>query len=70
MRASVAFVLGIIAVLIVSCDWSVAEPDVAHLSFSSFRCPRGCTCTGTTTDCSHRGLAQVPKNIPPETERL
>ncbi|XP_044259557.1 protein slit isoform X2 [Tribolium madens] len=72
MRASVAFVLGIIWALIVSCEWSSAEPgnDVAHLSFTSLRCPRGCTCTGTITDCSHRGFTQVPKNIPPETERL
>ncbi|CAH1374282.1 unnamed protein product [Tenebrio molitor] len=72
MRASVAFVLGFVWVLVVNCEWSRAEPanDVAHLSFASLRCPRSCICTGTTTDCSHRGFTQVPKNVPPETERL
>ncbi|XP_037915556.1 protein slit isoform X1 [Hermetia illucens] len=34
------------------------------------RCPRICTCNGQTVDCSHRGLTQVPKRIPAETERL
>ncbi|XP_058116317.1 protein slit-like [Anopheles ziemanni] len=34
------------------------------------RCPRLCSCTGTTVDCSHRGLTQVPQKIPPETDRL
>uniref|UniRef100_A0A182YQU5 LRRNT domain-containing protein n=1 Tax=Anopheles stephensi TaxID=30069 RepID=A0A182YQU5_ANOST len=34
------------------------------------RCPRLCACTGTTVDCSHRGLTQVPRKIPSETDRL
>lgn len=34
------------------------------------KCPRLCTCTGHTVDCSHRGLTQVPRKIPLETERL
>ncbi|XP_061503108.1 protein slit isoform X1 [Anopheles gambiae] len=34
------------------------------------RCPRLCSCTGTTVDCSHRGLTQVPRKIPSETDRL
>lgn len=34
------------------------------------KCPRVCTCAGQTVDCSHRGLTQVPRKIPQETERL
>lgn len=34
------------------------------------KCPRLCTCTGHTVDCSHRGLSTVPRKIPLETERL
>lgn len=34
------------------------------------RCPKVCTCTGQTVDCSNRGLAQVPRRIPLDTERL
>lgn len=34
------------------------------------KCPRLCTCTGQTIDCSHRGLQQVPRKIPLDTERL
>lgn len=34
------------------------------------RCPRMCTCSGQTVDCSNRGLGQVPRRIPVETERL
>ncbi|CRK86792.1 CLUMA_CG000623, isoform A [Clunio marinus] len=34
------------------------------------KCPRLCTCTGHTVDCSHRGLSSVPRKIPLETERL
>ncbi|XP_060527309.1 protein slit isoform X2 [Cylas formicarius] len=45
-----------------------------YLSFSSgtpaARCPRGCSCVSTTVDCSHRGLATVPRSIPHETEKL
>lgn len=38
-------------------------------SFES-RCPRVCSCSGQTVDCSHRGLTQVPRKIPSDTERL
>ncbi|EDS40262.1 predicted protein [Culex quinquefasciatus] len=34
------------------------------------RCPRLCSCTGQTVDCSHRGLTQVPRKIPLDTDRL
>lgn len=34
------------------------------------KCPRVCTCSDRTVDCSHRGLTQVPKKIPLDTERL
>ncbi|XP_035894504.1 protein slit-like [Anopheles stephensi] len=34
------------------------------------QCPRLCACTGTTVDCSHRGLTQVPRKILSETDRL
>lgn len=34
------------------------------------KCPRVCTCSGQTVDCSHRGLTQVPRRIPLDTERL
>lgn len=34
------------------------------------KCPRVCTCTGQTVDCSHRDLQQVPRRIPLDTERL
>ncbi|KAF8354129.1 slt-1, partial [Pristionchus pacificus] len=27
-------------------------------------CPSTCSCIGTSVDCSHRGLTEVPKNIP------
>lgn len=34
------------------------------------RCPRMCSCSGQTVDCSNRGLGQVPRRIPVDTERL
>lgn len=39
-------------------------------SHSDSRCPRMCTCSGQTVDCSNRGLGQVPRRIPVDTERL
>jgi slit protein 2 len=47
----------------------------SHLSINggdsiSLKCPRLCTCVAQTVDCSHRGLTQVPRKIPLETERL
>lgn len=34
------------------------------------RCPWACSCTGLAVDCSHRGLTQVPRNLPTEAERV
>lgn len=34
------------------------------------RCPKVCSCTGQSVDCSHRGLTQVPRRIPLDTEKL
>lgn len=34
------------------------------------RCPRPCTCSGPAVDCSRRGLAHVPTNLPTNIERL
>lgn len=34
------------------------------------KCPRVCICTGSTVDCSHRDLQQVPRRIPLDAERL
>ncbi|XP_050293925.1 protein slit isoform X3 [Anthonomus grandis grandis] len=36
----------------------------------STKCPRVCTCSGATVDCSHRSLTAVPRGIPSDTERL
>lgn len=51
----------------------VAEPrnDVNVLHYGAENaCPKMCTCSGTTVDCSERGLLQVPQNIPGSTEKL
>lgn len=37
---------------------------------TAIRCPKVCTCSGSTVDCSHRGLTQVPRRIPADAERL
>ncbi|XP_059622611.1 protein slit [Phlebotomus argentipes] len=62
--------------------WTWAEPanyqsdgqmwasPLATLDIGSSRCPRPCTCSGETVDCSHRGLSQVPRKLPIDTERL
>ncbi|XP_044737228.1 protein slit isoform X2 [Chrysoperla carnea] len=34
------------------------------------QCPRVCVCSGLHVDCSHRGLTQVPRNLPKEAERI
>lgn len=39
-------------------------------SSSDIKCPRVCSCSGTTVDCSHRGLQQIPRRVPLDTERL
>lgn len=43
-----------------------------NIGYSSVdqKCPRVCTCTGQTVDCSHRDLQQVPRRIPVDVERL
>lgn len=41
-----------------------------HVGGNDIRCPRMCSCAGQTVDCSHRGLGQVPRRIPVDTERL
>ncbi|XP_070559167.1 carboxypeptidase N subunit 2-like [Ptychodera flava] len=33
-------------------------------------CPATCSCTGTTVDCSNRGLTEVPSGIPTDTTIL
>ncbi|GAB0095466.1 Leucine-rich repeat domain superfamily [Sergentomyia squamirostris] len=48
-------------------SWS---SPLATLDIGSNKCPRPCTCTGDTVDCSHRGLGQIPRRIPIDTERL
>lgn len=37
---------------------------------ADLKCPRVCSCTGQTVDCSHRSLQQIPRRIPLDTERL
>lgn len=34
------------------------------------KCPWACSCSGLTVDCSHRGLTQVPRNLPKDAERV
>lgn len=41
-----------------------------QIGANDVRCPRMCSCTGPTVDCSHRGLVQVPRRIPADTEKL
>lgn len=36
----------------------------------SVRCPKVCSCSGQSVDCSRRGLTQVPRRIPLDTEKL
>lgn len=33
-------------------------------------CPNGCTCDGTTVDCSGKGLKEIPRDIPLYTTEL
>ncbi|XP_057665442.1 protein slit isoform X5 [Diorhabda carinulata] len=68
MRAPtpVPFIVCLLLAIIVI---TVAD-EMAHLSFGGPRCPRMCSCAGTTVDCSRRGLNAVPRNIPLDTERL
>ncbi|KAK9703264.1 Leucine rich repeat N-terminal domain [Popillia japonica] len=67
MRAAVAC-----CAFVVFCAFATAEPghDVGYSISSMSRCPRFCSCSGVTVDCSHKGLTHVPRNIPPDTERL
>lgn len=70
-------------ILVANIGTSVAKSNhessvpAHHLEFESTysfgehtKCPRSCVCSGTTVDCSHRGLRGVPRGIPTNTERL
>lgn len=48
---------------------NLANTNVGTSSIDQ-KCPRVCTCTGQTVDCSHRDLQQVPRRIPLDAERL
>ncbi|XP_072177932.1 slit homolog 2 protein-like [Diadema setosum] len=50
------------AVLLALCALGSATTEV--------RCPRLCSCYGNTVDCRERGLHEVPRGIPLNTERL
>lgn len=41
-----------------------------HQMGSLTQCPWACSCSGLTVDCSHRGLTQVPRNLPTDAERV
>ncbi|GLH11070.1 Protein artichoke [Gryllus bimaculatus] len=65
-------------VLVKLCD-SSPNNDVLTAASSSSRtgvpeelihCPWACSCSGLTVDCSHRGLTQVPRNLPTDAERV
>ncbi|KAF5270448.1 hypothetical protein FQR65_LT05637 [Abscondita terminalis] len=73
MRAVVTFAVAFVGFLVFVCDWgnadsgnSVGYVDLHHLT----KCPKSCACSGTTVDCSHRGLTQVPRNFPPDAEKM
>ena len=34
------------------------------------KCPKGCTCTSLTVDCSQKGFVSIPPNLPTNVERL
>lgn len=74
-RATVRFVYGVawllfsgVAVVLTRAD--PAANDVGIILYGEGRCPKVCACSGTTVDCSHRGLTQVPRNLPLDTEKL
>eukprot|EP00057_Strongylocentrotus_purpuratus_P018124 XP_011672598.1 PREDICTED: slit homolog 2 protein [Strongylocentrotus purpuratus] len=55
------FVFGIVLVALrTSCAQGIGDGE----------CPRLCNCYGTTVNCRDRGLHEVPRGIPPGTERL
>ncbi|XP_025828902.1 protein slit isoform X2 [Agrilus planipennis] len=68
-----ALCLGIL-VIVLSCNVAaVAEPSnsIGYSSFGfSSKCPRSCICSESSVDCSHRGLTQVPGNLPNDIEKL
>ncbi len=43
---------------------------LASLLASATSCPAECTCTGTSVDCSAKGLKEVPKDLPPDVTDL
>lgn len=49
---------------------NLANTEIGGQGSIDQKCPRVCTCTGQTVDCSHRDLQQVPRRIPLDAERL
>lgn len=60
--------------------FSFIHPIGSHDDYSSkfnaecraetLECPAGCQCEKTTVDCSHRGLKEIPRDIPLYTTEL
>ncbi|KAL0269211.1 UNVERIFIED_CONTAM: hypothetical protein PYX00_007017 [Menopon gallinae] len=46
------------------------HPIITPQSSELTKCPWACSCSGLTVDCSHRGLTQVPRNLPTNAEKL
>ncbi|KAK5650601.1 hypothetical protein RI129_001630 [Pyrocoelia pectoralis] len=73
MRASsVAFAV-FIGFLVILCDFGIKTESLNSVGFIDLhhsKCPKNCACSGTTVDCSHRGLTQVPRNFPTDTEKI
>ncbi|KAK7571950.1 hypothetical protein V9T40_014422 [Parthenolecanium corni] len=43
---------------------------IAAETTTLLKCPKSCTCTSTTIDCSNRGFQSMPRNLPTNVERL
>ncbi len=81
-RVVQTIVLPIIGLLLLCTRSAIGEPYGGgngvgiHIGGGNYganemlKCPRICTCSGQTVDCSHRELTQVPRRIPLDTERL
>nr|CAH7718677.1 unnamed protein product [Callosobruchus chinensis] len=52
-----------------ACSIAIGAAE-EHFYTQGGRCPRPCTCVGTAVDCSRRGLTNIPRGIPLDTERL
>ncbi|GAA6093151.1 leucine-rich repeats and immunoglobulin-like domains protein 1 isoform X1 [Tachysurus ichikawai] len=46
------------------------ELFIVHGSSSDLPCSQNCTCTSDATDCSHRKLTDIPKDLPDRTVYL